>query len=341
DIHIEPSDGRLRVRCRIDGMLFNQQPPPAQLHAAIISRLKIMANMDIAVQHDERAENCMNAMNLNRHRMIEYELWPLYVKNFTEKWEAWKAESNYMDFTDLIIHGYKNMESAPGIPEVLIVDECQDMSKLEIELIHKWGKTCDILLEAGDPDQAIYTWRGANPNIFIENKIPENNKKYLRQSYRLPEAVHEYIRKWIRIIKAREDVEFKPRNASGSVKRMDASYLEPDPLIDICKEQMADGKTTMILASCGYMLVQIIARLKGEGLPFYNPFSTKNARWNPLQRIRKRVMPVDRVAAFMAPHESNDEFQREWNRQDFKNWMGLLEAKRIFKRGTKSYVASE
>ena len=48
DIHIEPGDGRLRVRCRIDGMLFNQQPPPAQLHAAIISRLKIMANMDIA-----------------------------------------------------------------------------------------------------------------------------------------------------------------------------------------------------------------------------------------------------------------------------------------------------
>ncbi len=48
DIHIEPGDGRLRVRCRIDGMLFDQQPPPAQLHAAIISRLKIMANMDIS-----------------------------------------------------------------------------------------------------------------------------------------------------------------------------------------------------------------------------------------------------------------------------------------------------
>ena len=49
DIHIEPSESRLRVRCRIDGALFEQQAPPMKMHAAIISRLKIMANnMDIA-----------------------------------------------------------------------------------------------------------------------------------------------------------------------------------------------------------------------------------------------------------------------------------------------------
>jgi type IV pilus assembly protein PilB len=48
DIHVEPSENRLRVRYRIDGLLFEQQAPPLQLHAAVISRLKIMANMDIA-----------------------------------------------------------------------------------------------------------------------------------------------------------------------------------------------------------------------------------------------------------------------------------------------------
>jgi len=324
---------------------WNETHPDDKLPLPRYDEAKIdvddMTNMNLAVEHDERAENCMNAMNLSRHRMINYELWPIHVRSFAEKWEAWKKENNYMDFTDLIVYGFEHMESAPGIPEVLIVDECQDMSTLEIELIHKWAKTCDIVLEAGDPDQAIYTWRGANPNIFIEHQVPEENKKYLRQSWRLPERVHEFIRKWIRIIKAREDVEFKPRNAVGSVEKTHANYLAPDPIIEICKEQMVDGKTTMILASCGYMLNEIIASLKGEGLPFYNPFSSKNARWNPLQQIRKRVMPVDRVAAFMRPHESNDENQREWNRQDFKSWMGLLEAKRIFKRGTKSYVASD
>ncbi len=48
DIHIEPGDNRLRIRSRIDGILFEQQAPPFQLHAAIISRLKIMADLDIA-----------------------------------------------------------------------------------------------------------------------------------------------------------------------------------------------------------------------------------------------------------------------------------------------------
>ena len=49
DIHIEPTESRLRVRLRIDGVLFEQkQCPPLQMHAAIISRLKIMANLDIA-----------------------------------------------------------------------------------------------------------------------------------------------------------------------------------------------------------------------------------------------------------------------------------------------------
>jgi len=48
DIHIEPGEMRLRIRCRIDGVLFDQSAPPARMHAAIISRLKIMANLDIA-----------------------------------------------------------------------------------------------------------------------------------------------------------------------------------------------------------------------------------------------------------------------------------------------------
>jgi type IV pilus assembly protein PilB len=48
DIHIEPGHNRLRVRFRIDGILFDQQAPPISMHAAIISRLKIMANLDIS-----------------------------------------------------------------------------------------------------------------------------------------------------------------------------------------------------------------------------------------------------------------------------------------------------
>ncbi len=48
DIHLEPFPDRLRVRCRYDGVLHELEPPAARLQAAIISRIKIMARLDIA-----------------------------------------------------------------------------------------------------------------------------------------------------------------------------------------------------------------------------------------------------------------------------------------------------
>ncbi len=48
DIHIEPQEKKLQIRFRIDGVLFEAMNPPAHMHAAIISRLKIMSNLDIS-----------------------------------------------------------------------------------------------------------------------------------------------------------------------------------------------------------------------------------------------------------------------------------------------------
>ncbi|MBN1816630.1 MAG: Flp pilus assembly complex ATPase component TadA [Sedimentisphaerales bacterium] len=48
DIHIEPDDRRLRVRYRVDGRLYEKMSPPYQMHSAIVSRVKIMAELDIA-----------------------------------------------------------------------------------------------------------------------------------------------------------------------------------------------------------------------------------------------------------------------------------------------------
>jgi type IV pilus assembly protein PilB len=48
DIHIEPDDKKLRVRYRVDGRLYEKICPPFQMHSAIVSRVKIMAELDIA-----------------------------------------------------------------------------------------------------------------------------------------------------------------------------------------------------------------------------------------------------------------------------------------------------
>ena len=48
DIHIEPSEGALRTRFRIDGVLREVSGPPVHLHSAVASRIKVLAKMDIA-----------------------------------------------------------------------------------------------------------------------------------------------------------------------------------------------------------------------------------------------------------------------------------------------------
>lgn len=48
DIHLEPFEKEFRIRYRIDGVLQDQEPPPRELKAAVISRLKLMAKLNIA-----------------------------------------------------------------------------------------------------------------------------------------------------------------------------------------------------------------------------------------------------------------------------------------------------
>jgi general secretion pathway protein E len=67
DIHIEPFEDTLRIRYRVDGILFDQEAPPRRLQAAVTSRIKIMAEMNIAerrLPQDGRIR-----VNLHGHRI--------------------------------------------------------------------------------------------------------------------------------------------------------------------------------------------------------------------------------------------------------------------------------
>jgi type II secretory ATPase GspE/PulE/Tfp pilus assembly ATPase PilB-like protein len=48
DIHLVPFEERLQLRYRVDGLLQEKPPPPKEMHAALVSRIKIMADMNIA-----------------------------------------------------------------------------------------------------------------------------------------------------------------------------------------------------------------------------------------------------------------------------------------------------
>ena len=68
DIHVEPFDGRVAVRLRVDGMLREIAAPPAQMAKAIISRIKILSGLNIAerrLPQDGRARIRVNERRLD------------------------------------------------------------------------------------------------------------------------------------------------------------------------------------------------------------------------------------------------------------------------------------
>jgi type IV pilus assembly protein PilB len=59
DIHLEPFEDEFRVRYRVDGVLYEMEPPPVALAVALVTRVKVMANLDIAetrIPQDGRIE---------------------------------------------------------------------------------------------------------------------------------------------------------------------------------------------------------------------------------------------------------------------------------------------
>src|SRR3954466_6944479 len=68
DIHFEPFEDEFKMRYRIDGVLYEMMPPPAHIAAAISSRIKVMANLDIAerrMPQDGRIELSVNNMPID------------------------------------------------------------------------------------------------------------------------------------------------------------------------------------------------------------------------------------------------------------------------------------
>jgi len=190
---------------------------------------------------------------------------------FATVWEDFKRQVGGVDFVDMLEHAARDVDECPGSPQVLIADEVQDLSRLQLKLLWKWGARADKVVLAGDPDQSIYSFNGANPRVFLDN--PADRQFVLEQSYRVPRAVHRWAVEWIRHNRVREDVNYKPVDRPGAVEELRACWKTPELLLPTITEALdADpvdaerpAAKIMILTTCAYMLPPLIAPLLLRG----------------------------------------------------------------------------
>ena len=107
------------------------------------------------------------------------------------KFIKWKQQNNKYTYSDSLIITYKDKIELPT--KILFVDEAQDLNKLQIEIIKMWynqlkKRENNYIVIAGDDDQAIHIWNGADPKFLINlSKIHKN--LLLEKTYRLPEKI--------------------------------------------------------------------------------------------------------------------------------------------------------
>lgn len=273
------------------------------------------------------------------------EQWPPTVRDFAAAWSKWKADHGYRDFTDLIELCYQSVSIAPHDPAVIFVDEAQDHDQLELALLRKWGRYAERLYMVGDPDQSIYEWRGANPDLF--HRPGEASAETLKQSYRVPLTVRDAANRWIRQVRNRETVDYSPKLnkdtkaiEQGKTRRLSASYRQPFELLrDIERQLKTPGRTLMIIGASGFMVERVVSALRREGIPFSNHYRKKQKRWNPLEST-KGNSPFDRITAFMRPLAGTWGGQgRIWSHPEIMRFMEPLGVS-VLKPGAKTAIKS-
>lgn len=271
-----------------------------------------------------------------RAKMIPQESWPLSVKSLHHKWQSWKDSNNLVDYTDMIEHAIDYDFAPPVNARVGIFDEAQDFTPLQLKLVRKWGETFDYFLLAGDDDQLLYSFAGATPDAFLNPPLPDDKKRFLTQSYRVPSTVQAVAESWIKRVSKREPKTYKPRDERGSVKKLEFNYHNAGPIIEQVQEALEEG-SVMILASCGYMLGSIIKRLRDEGIPFSNKYRRNRGDWNPLTP-GSGISTRDRIHAYAHPEGPVFGQTRLWTPTQLRDWMDLVKAKGVVKHGAKKKI---
>ena len=207
-------------------------------------------------------------------------------------WRAYKGEHGLVGFADML-ERVKQRSLVPHV-DYLVIDEFQDITTLQYDVYEEWKPHVDRVLIAGDDDQVVYAWQGADPNLLLD--ADRNEDVVLPNSYRLPSRVLSVVNQEIRHIDNRQEKDLKPRKEGGTVEGIDSPSM-----LDLARNvrytiEDGDDETIMILFRARYQLFQFI----DEFLPLGMPFSalTDQRMWT--DRLTQYVRAVE---AFDAEEE--------------------------------------
>ena len=177
--------------------------------------------------------------------------------------ESFKKERHLHDFTDMLIL-FNKEKAAPSL-DVVFIDEAQDLSYLQWIMVEQIQEKARKMYIAGDDDQAIYRWAGADVNYFLNL---QGQTTVLKQSFRIPQKIHKLASSFVQRISNRKLKTWQPTQEGGTI-----TWHSNAENVD-----MSEGNW-LVLARNGYLLRSLEEQCRREGF-FYEKgnYSSVNKR---------------------------------------------------------------
>tara|TARA_R110000737_G_scaffold158040_2_gene186399 strand:+ start:4729 stop:6243 length:1515 start_codon:yes stop_codon:yes gene_type:complete len=204
----------------------------------------------------------MTIYDRNEH-LVDVERDILYLLDL--EYTKFKEQKGMYDYNDMI-QMFVDKDLSPKF-DVLFIDEAQDLSPLQWAMVRKMWNNSDKTYIAGDDDQAIFKWAGADVDHFIALKDEVDHIKVLDRSYRVPPGPIFNLAQSIRSrITNKYNKEYKPKNGLAGT----LSYYN-----DIIDVDMSEGEW-LVLASAHHFFDPINQHCEDNGW-YYRKSKGKNA----------------------------------------------------------------
>jgi DNA helicase-2/ATP-dependent DNA helicase PcrA len=162
-----------------------------------------------------------------------------------QEFKRYKKEKGLIDYDDML-ERFIEQDVSPSF-DVLFIDEAQDLSPLQWRMVRSLWAKADKTYIAGDDDQAIFKWAGADVDSFIALKEEVDHINTLNQSYRIPGGpIHELSQSIIKNVTNRYDKDYMPRQEVGDLTRYS----------DVTQVDMSQGQW-LVLSSANHFLDDI------------------------------------------------------------------------------------
>ena len=182
-----------------------------------------------------------------------------WVLEIYEAWEAEKKLKGKYEYEDMLVEALED-ERFPTRAAFGLVDEAQDLSPLQIELLSLWLRDAEKVFVAFDVMQTIYFFNGSSPHLILS--LQRDEEKILDRSYRVPKVPWEYAKRIALLNNIRTVEKVRPAEKEG-----DLLFIRRDDVPKVLRRLQQQHSNAFLLFRRNDWVLDFIGDLfKKEGL---------------------------------------------------------------------------